>query len=808
MAGNTISDEQRKKLNSIDINEKRSGLMIGIIAKDNIPVQWMFHMMAMHNYIPSGLFWNYGWVRDKYYDEARNSIIEQAKKKGVEWLMFIDTDVFIPQNAIAQLMRHNKKIVSGVYWKKGLPLEPVIYRKFGGGPIFDFEPDQLMPIGGAGLGCCLIHMSVFDELDYPYFKVNWLLPKADGSTTKVNIGEDHYFFYTAKEAGFDTWCDTGVLCDHWDEKSKQYFPGEVFVKEMAEKQLKKGGLQNTIKDQEVNYDFVFYTGNSAAFDGNELEKRGVGGSETSIIYMAKEMARRGYKTAVYCNCQNEGIYDSVIYKHFEKIRELNHARIFISVRDTKILTERPPADKVILWTHDMADSPAWSMIYEAYRAKGFDKIFVLSQFHKRVAMYRFPGIPEFKYYVTSDGINLDHFINSENIEKNKNILLYSSTPFRGLDTLLTIFPKIKEKVPNAELHIYSGMQTYLVNDNPYKDLYDKLLKIDGVKRFEPIKQEELARKHKESYIHVYPSTFPETCCMTVMEAISAGTPIVASHYAALIETVKDCGILIDGDPHTEEYQNKFVDAVVKLMTDENEWNKYHQKCIEKRESLSWTKVADDWVKYLFHTDEKFNVNTPEYWDTVYQKEIEGKTERGDFSRFDIISKEIPENASVIDLGCGTGTFTRWLSTKRPDTRSFGTDFSSYAIEQATLRDRKTEYKVTNVVVNDYPSHTFDVVVAQHILEHLTHPEDLIIEMKRLVKKDGKTILIMPLNDDEWQEHIQVWTEDTLKKFFEQFNLEYTYTVRQEPLRRHPDGRPFEEAIIFIKFKEGKLNKKE
>ena len=39
-------------------------------------------------------------------------------------------------------------------------------------------------------------------------------------------------------------------------------------------------------------------------------------------------------------------------------------------------------------------------------------------------------------------------------------LSYTSTPFRGLDVLLTVFPQVRAEFPAAELAVYSSMKVY------------------------------------------------------------------------------------------------------------------------------------------------------------------------------------------------------------------------------------------------------------------------------------------------------------------------------------------------------------
>ena len=53
------------------------------------------------------------------------------------------------------------------------------------------------------------------------------------------------------------------------------------------------------------------------FNGSSLEHTSLGGSESAMIYMAKELYKLGNEVTVYCDCDKPGIYDGVDYRHFD-----------------------------------------------------------------------------------------------------------------------------------------------------------------------------------------------------------------------------------------------------------------------------------------------------------------------------------------------------------------------------------------------------------------------------------------------------------------------------------------------------------
>ena len=50
------------------------------------------------------------------------------------------------------------------------------------------------------------------------------------------------------------------------------------------------------------------------FNGNTVYEKALGGSESALIYMARELARLGNEVTVYCKCDRPGFYDGVEYR--------------------------------------------------------------------------------------------------------------------------------------------------------------------------------------------------------------------------------------------------------------------------------------------------------------------------------------------------------------------------------------------------------------------------------------------------------------------------------------------------------------
>jgi len=127
------------------------------------------------------------------------------------------------------------------------------------------------------------------------------------------------------------------------------------------------------------------------------------------------------------------------------------------------------------------------------------------------------------------------------------VLFYTSTPYRGLDVLLDALPAIRAAVRYAPA-VFSGFAASYgtrLEDDPYRALYERCTATDGVDYVGPIAQPDLAREISNAAALAYPSTFAETSCIAVLEAMAAGATIVTTRLGALEETTNGFAKLID-----------------------------------------------------------------------------------------------------------------------------------------------------------------------------------------------------------------------------------------------------------------------
>lgn len=154
-------------------------------------------------------------IRDKYiYDHLsvlKNYIITKVK---TDKLLFIDSDILVPNSVINNLLNSEKDIVSGLIYNGYIvrPDKPYLFpniMKLRGNESYEHivnhyvknaslnSVSNLMKVDLTG-AVIMLDKSVYKKIRYGYH------PQ----------GEDAYFCKMAQTQGFEIWCDIGTFCTH------------------------------------------------------------------------------------------------------------------------------------------------------------------------------------------------------------------------------------------------------------------------------------------------------------------------------------------------------------------------------------------------------------------------------------------------------------------------------------------------------------------------------------------------------------------------------------------------------------------
>jgi glycosyltransferase involved in cell wall biosynthesis len=292
-------------------------------------------------------------------------------------------------------------------------------------------------------------------------------------------------------------------------------------------------------------------GGYSEWSGKNIEK-GLGGSEKYIVMMAENMKKMtGLNVIVFCNTIETVLYNDVMYIPLNQLYQTitsYYIDICIISRYSHYipLVTNSYVEKIYVVVHDLILSG--DVIINSPKLKN---IICLTNWHKEYFINHYPDMKD-KTIVIGNGI-MPIKINKKQPFK----FIYSSFANRGLLPLLEMWNDILNINNNAELHCYCDLENKWLIDNHNETIIKikQLLPLKNVFMHGWVEKDRLEEAWSTSSIWLYPCTFMETFCITALEAAISKTLVITNDLAGLNDTVGDRGIIITGDPTTNEWKN-------------------------------------------------------------------------------------------------------------------------------------------------------------------------------------------------------------------------------------------------------------
>lgn len=201
--------------------------------------------------------------RNDLTDANRLEITRRFLDGPADYLFFVDDDTTHPNNTLTRLINLGREFCGGIYFNAKPPYNPIAYFRQPDGlynVLHDYAPGTLVQMDSIGMGCTLIHRSVFEKImdahtvvqrpdgsfypvlkelvldgekvedqpdvyvsgGYMHMRVTEPDPEDNRSwpffALEYGRTEDHYFCELAEHVGIKPWLDTSIICGHWKQK--------------------------------------------------------------------------------------------------------------------------------------------------------------------------------------------------------------------------------------------------------------------------------------------------------------------------------------------------------------------------------------------------------------------------------------------------------------------------------------------------------------------------------------------------------------------------------------------------------------
>lgn len=385
------------------------------------------------------------------------------------------------------------------------------------------------------------------------------------------------------------------------------------------------------------------------YDGTTLTKKGIGGSESSIISIAKELAKLNFEVSIFNDCDTDetspGIYDNVAYY---PVRDLGKREfgfdIVISQRtvipftplslyqevqqpaprdyDPSIFLQcQRPNQLKIMWQQDTF---IWGdhLLEHFIINKLVDEVFCLSDWHISYTTHSAHGGHRRNFEVLKNHVfhtrnAINRWIDWVDVKaKDPNLFVYNASITKGMEPLVRkIWPKIKAQLPNAKLKIIGGyykFRTELVSGAQAQVMaLQELTKDDPSVEFTGIiPQPQIAEIMATANYNLFPGAYPETSGISSIESINYNTPIIGTRFGAMEESATEAASYfmdyaiepnslyqwIDSDAQVDLY----VELVMQVVNNPYLHQQKKYACNAIKDVSTWDTVALQWKHHFFN----------------------------------------------------------------------------------------------------------------------------------------------------------------------------------------------------------------
>ena len=254
----------------------------------------------------------------------------------------------------------------------------------------------------------------------------------------------------------------------------------------------------------------------------------------------------------------------------------------------------------VLWMQHFVNQEEAKNLGSKDYVNKLDYIVFNSNWNFEKFQYQFK-IPESKSLVIKNAIEKIDFHEKP---KDKINLVYHTTPWRGLIHLLKVFKRLN--LQNTELNICSSTIIYgkkfdSILGKKYENIFEECKNTKNVNYLGFVENNKIIELLKNMHIYSFPSIWPETSCISAIEAMAAGCEIVTSNLGALYETCAPFATFVGFDSNFDNFEKKYQKALENSI--KNFWSKENQKKIRFQQEVinltySWNVRSKEWISFL------------------------------------------------------------------------------------------------------------------------------------------------------------------------------------------------------------------
>jgi len=262
-------------------------------------------------------------------------------------------------------------------------------------------------------------------------------------------------------------------------------------------------------------------------------KKGLGGTESTVVRVATALAERGVKVAVaQLGRKEKGTGRGVDYLPASKVESIK-SKAIVNLRDPRPLAylakHLGKAPKYVEWCHDLEGRPSAHGQATPLLSELGVTLITVSNWHKTHMIDTLRVYDNKPKYIVKKIYNPieDDLAPDDTVERDPDKFVFLSSPHKGLDFALAQFKDILKIRPSARLHIANpGYYSTGIQDEDY------IVDLGSLPRPKVIEH------LRTAYCLFYPNALKgteETYGLVAAEALATGTPVMIHPAGALRE---------------------------------------------------------------------------------------------------------------------------------------------------------------------------------------------------------------------------------------------------------------------------------
>lgn len=362
-------------------------------------------------------------------------------------------------------------------------------------------------------------------------------------------------------------------------------------------------------------------------------KEGCGGSETWVIKISQEFAKREYNVDIYTKKYSESKYSNIRYlptnelEEYLKSNKYDYCIILRTLnRDQVLLLKKYDVKHIYVLPHDQVIWKTFTYSNEEWEydpgnvnemeESHIDKFIALSVWHKEMLMFEH-HIPYEKIEIIGNGVDNESYEQVVNYDINEidHRVLWTSIYKRGAEMLIyDVAPIVRQFIPDFGIDLCS-----------YDGIPDHVKEIEYVNVLPKISKEQYYKELCKHACYFYPCLVEETFGICALEAIMCNQDLISTYEHGMEDALSALTFtkinghfvrsgrhnyfdyFINDDLKNDDYWNLVNEFALRIVDSiQNYYNKERMKFRKLAKNYvyerhTWSNVVDKWENLFYRS---------------------------------------------------------------------------------------------------------------------------------------------------------------------------------------------------------------